>query len=56
MPPKGLHRVWAVYTDQGPGTFQMKGVYRSMEGVLRLYLEATQARRYDRAETFFYLR
>lgn len=56
VPPRGLHRVWAVYTDRAPTTLRLEGVYRDFEGVLRLYLEATQARRYDRAETFFYLR
>ena len=56
VPPRGLHRVWAVYTDQAPTTLRLEGVYRDFEGVLRLYLEAAQARRHDRAETFFYLR
>ncbi|GAA6733542.1 DUF4384 domain-containing protein [Thermus oshimai] len=56
VPPRGLHRVWAVYTDQAPTALRLEGVYRDFEGVLRLYLEAAQARRHDRAETFFYLR
>ncbi len=55
VPPRGLHRVRAVYTDTRPGG-RLEGVYTDWDGRLRLYLEASQARWYDLRETHFYVR
>lgn len=55
VPPRGLHRVRAVFTDTRPSA-RLEGVYTDWDGRLRLYLEASQARWYDVRETYFYLR
>ncbi len=56
VPPRGLHRVRAVYTEGGWGSVTLQGVYRDLEGRLRVYLESSGSRVYDVAETHFYLR
>ncbi|GGM93148.1 hypothetical protein GCM10007092_02930 [Thermus composti] len=55
-PPRGLHRVRAIYTDSAPGSVRIQGVYTSWDDRLRLYLEASRARRHHVAETYFYVR
>ncbi|SDF10113.1 protein of unknown function [Thermus arciformis] len=55
-PPRGLHRVRAVYTDTEPGALRLEGVYTDWDARLRVYLEASRARRYQVAETHFYVR
>lgn len=55
-PPRGLHRVRAIYTDQTPGAVRLEGVFTDWDARLRLYLEASRARRHQVAETYFYVR
>jgi len=55
-PPRGLHRVRAVYTDREPGGVRLQGVYTDWDARLRVYLEASGARTYHVAETYFYVR
>lgn len=55
-PPRGLHRVRAVYTDTEPGALRLEGVYTDWDARLRVYLEASRTRRYQVAETHFYVR
>ncbi|WP_026174931.1 DUF4384 domain-containing protein [Thermus igniterrae] len=55
-PPRGLHRVRAVYTDLAPGGVRLEGVFTDWDARLRLYLEASRARRHQVAETYFYVR
>jgi hypothetical protein len=55
-PPPGLHRVRAVYTESPPAGVRLQGVYTNWDARLRVYLEASGARRYDVAETHFYVR
>lgn len=55
--PRGLHRVRAVYTEgPPPARVRLEGVYTDWDARLRLYIEASGARRYDVAETYFYVR
>jgi len=56
-PPRGLHRVRAVYTQSPPSSrVRLEGRYTDWDARLRLYVEASGARAYDVAETYFYVR
>lgn len=55
-PPRGLRRVRAVYTDAEPGALRLEGVFTDWDARLRVYLEASRARRHHVVETYFYLR
>lgn len=55
-PPRGLQRVRAIYTDTHPGSLRLEGVYTDWDARLRVYLETSGARRYQVAETYFYIR
>ncbi len=56
IPPRGLHRVRAVYTEAPPSPrVRIEGVYTDWDARLRVYLEASGARGYGVAETHFYL-
>lgn len=55
-PPRGLHRVRAVYTDLAPGGVRLEGVFTDWDARLRLYLEASRAHRHQVVETYFYVR
>ncbi|TBH20847.1 hypothetical protein [Thermus thermamylovorans] len=55
-PPRGLHRVRAVYTDAPPGRVRLEGRYANWDARLRVYVEASRATRHQVAETFFYVR
>ncbi|MGQ9693031.1 MAG: DUF4384 domain-containing protein [Thermaceae bacterium] len=55
-PPRGLHRVRAVYTEgAAPDRVRLEGVFTDWDARLRIYLEASGSQRYDLAETYFYL-
>lgn len=55
-PPRGLYRVRAVYTEaSAPAQIRLEGVFTDWDSRLRIYLEASGGRRYDLAETHFYL-
>ncbi|MEZ0347312.1 MAG: DUF4384 domain-containing protein [Thermus sp.] len=54
-PPRGLHRVRAVYTDRYPGSLRLEGLYTDWDARLSVYLEASRASRYQVAETHFYV-
>lgn len=54
-PPRGLHRVRAVYTDTEPGAARLEGVYTDWDAQLRLYVEASRAARHQVEETRFYV-
>jgi hypothetical protein len=56
VPPRGLHRVRAVYTEAPPADrVRLEGVFTDWDARLRVYLEASGARGYQVAETHFYL-
>ncbi len=55
-PPRGLQRVRAIYPDTHPGSLRLEGVYTDWDARLRVYLETSGARRYQVAETYFYIR
>lgn len=54
--PRGLHRVRAVYTDAEPGALRLEGVFTDWDARLRVYLEASRARRHQVVETHFHVR
>jgi hypothetical protein len=56
IPPRGLYRVRAVYTEAPPSPrVRIEGIYTDWDARLRVYLEASGARGYGVAETHFYL-
>ncbi|WP_038048774.1 DUF4384 domain-containing protein [Thermus caliditerrae] len=54
-PPRGLHRVRAIYTDTEPGALRLEGFFTDWDARLRVYLEASRARHRHVVETYFYL-
>ncbi|MER3451800.1 MAG: hypothetical protein C4298_04475 [Thermus sp.] len=56
VPPGGLHRVRAVYTEApAPAQVRLEGVFTDWDARLGIYLEASGGHRYDVAETHFYV-
>ncbi|WP_243092717.1 DUF4384 domain-containing protein [Thermus hydrothermalis] len=52
-PPRGLHRVRAVYTEGYPGSLHLEGLYTDWDARWRVYLEASGVGRHQVAETYF---